>query len=1009
MKSPIRTRFRLWMLAFTMVLIPSFSSAQTYGGDYTVDGNYAEWNLNLDFHSNMFRSFNPVDPIQSRLFLHYNCETGKLFVLVLVEPKFVGILSPDDAWVAIDGISNKLLKGTDNNDGTPPDFAWVTPGYGGISGQVRGFEGSISIPPGSHRLIAHLQVYTGSSIETSGSDRQTHTDGVVLTLKCGDSYDVGVEKTVSDPTPDLNGEVDFVVTVTNHSSNPVQDVEVADQLNISAFTLINVITSQGSFSAGIWSVGTLAAGSSATLTITVEVLEETESCNTVRLTAYDHFGVDFNPANNTDEACVDPKEPVELDLGIKKSVYNAVPKIGETSVFSIVITNYSPIFPATNVLISDVLDAQFTLTDATMSTGSFNQTLGHWTLPILNPLSQATLTLTVAVQGSADNVAQLISLDQTDTNPANNSSMVSVTCSGSSGGNTGGIESDGSLAGHISSRNFMRIKSGSMNSMDQPFELIPYTKELAHQGVIKQAYINKGDTKLAELIPENGPFHSRAFVSTPEDLLQLSNALEVFSVDYFDSSAHRMGAILAMITDQGSVYNHTKLICDRLSGATLDLVRIVQINGNPFILSKLVQANGEVDYAISFISYLENDQMMVDNRWHNEEYHTAEGATIYNFQIWSVTPQSTIELTEGVLEQLGSTTTLEYRNQENPKVPSVFVSSGFYRNGSLILNLKNQAGASSISVQGSLTRAEQADRQPFKITLPVSSNENNPQVEIPVGYLFDIDLNVGNSIDRTRDGLYFADGPWGRDFDSNGTVIEEYTVEPYQGETFGDALVLERNVSAKGKTKSYFSIFRSLKPGNIPTDLSAHSNLQFQAQGTGVVTLTVTKKSIDQWSSQYRTTFTLQPNWDTYTIDLTKLRSITNSQIINLEDILSVVFTITGDGMNMNDFGINLKNLRFVPGSTLMNPPDYDGFNLLTFPNPANHTTTISFNLPADDRTRLEIRDIHGRVVMVVIDKTLARGEQRVEVNISNLDQAIYIIQLMHGWVTETRRLSIVK
>jgi hypothetical protein len=55
--------------------------------------------------------------------------------------------------------------------------------------------------------------------------------------------------------------------------------------------------------------------------------------------------------------------------------------------------------------------------------------------------------------------------------------------------------------------------------------------------------------------------------STPTDLLELTNATEVLSVDYFDGN-ERQAVCLVTKTD-GEVYSHTKSICDRVGGAEL--------------------------------------------------------------------------------------------------------------------------------------------------------------------------------------------------------------------------------------------------------------------------------------------------------------------------------------------------------------------------------------------------------------------------------------------------------
>jgi hypothetical protein len=75
------------------------------------------------------------------------------------------------------------------------------------------------------------------------------------------------------------------------------------------------------------------------------------------------------------------------------------------------------------------------------------------------------------------------------------------------------------------------------------------------------------------LVPEIGSDSTDAFKSTPTDLLELTNATEVLSVDYFDGN-ERQAVCLVTKTD-GEVYSHTKSICDRVEVQNY----LVQIHG----------------------------------------------------------------------------------------------------------------------------------------------------------------------------------------------------------------------------------------------------------------------------------------------------------------------------------------------------------------------------------------------------------------------------------------------
>jgi hypothetical protein len=130
-------------------------------------------------------------------------------------------------------------------------------------------------------------------------------------------------------------------------------------------------------------------------------------------------------------------------------------------------------------------------------------------------------------------------------------------------GNQGGLESDGCLAGAIANRNFKRSKTPSV-SFDNPEELQSFKE------VKKGSLQVRGDVELEQYIPENPLFEpTRAFLTTPNDLIGITNAKKILSVDYFDAVTEgRLAAVLTSKTES-KVYDHTKTICDRLVGSTL--------------------------------------------------------------------------------------------------------------------------------------------------------------------------------------------------------------------------------------------------------------------------------------------------------------------------------------------------------------------------------------------------------------------------------------------------------
>src|SRR5438552_8584797 len=97
--------------------------------------------------------------------------------------------------------------------------------------------------------------------------------------------DIGLAKSVSDATPAVGTNVTFTVTAHNAGPNPAASLQVTDVVP-AGLTFVSANPSQGTYNAGtgVWDVGALAVGFSATLQIVVTVTGTTPVVNTVKRT-----------------------------------------------------------------------------------------------------------------------------------------------------------------------------------------------------------------------------------------------------------------------------------------------------------------------------------------------------------------------------------------------------------------------------------------------------------------------------------------------------------------------------------------------------------------------------------------------------------------------------------------------------------------------------------------------------------------------------------------------------
>ena len=171
---------------------------------------------------------------------------------------------------------------------------------------------------------------------------------------------------------------------------------------------------------------------------------------------------------------------------------------------------------------------------------------------------------------------------------------------------TGGLESNGSLADQISKRN-IRLTLNPDESVRMKQEgIIPFVPRVV-----------RSEFDISNFIPQE---FRDAFVaeSSPEDLVDITNAEDVVAADYYIND-QRVATILALESDE--VYEHTKYICDRLSGSRLIDISQMYLNGGLFMTYELLNPQSKVEYAASFSMYHDDEQgFVIENHWNLHSY-----------------------------------------------------------------------------------------------------------------------------------------------------------------------------------------------------------------------------------------------------------------------------------------------------------------------------------------------------------------------------------------------------
>ncbi len=263
--------------------------------------------------------------------------------------------------------------------------------------------------------------------------------------------DLSIANAVSNPAPHEGDAINYTITV--NAGGPSSSLAVAVQNAFPAGLKFNsAAVSGGSFvtSTGLWTIGTMTAGSNATLRVFATVSSGTAgTVITDTATASQSATLtDPNPANNSATAtftvasATAPVSPT-ADISVTNVASNPTPHEGDIVTYTVTV---SAAGPSSSLLVAaqNILPTALNFVSANTSGGAYSSSTGAWTIGTMTPGSAQTLSLAGSVKtgqagktiSSVATVAESGSL--IDPNPANNSAVATIIVATSTGGGGGG-------------------------------------------------------------------------------------------------------------------------------------------------------------------------------------------------------------------------------------------------------------------------------------------------------------------------------------------------------------------------------------------------------------------------------------------------------------------------------------------------------------------------------------------------------------------------------------------
>ncbi len=264
---------------------------------------------------------------------------------------------------------------------------------------------------------------------------------VDITVQAAAEVDLSISKTVNDAAPFENEMITYTIVVTNPSSEFSAINILARDLLPAGVTYVSHVATLGSYDqfSGDWEIPLIEILANATLTINAMVNEGAAGStitNTANIIEADPS--DPNTVNNSASVDITVQLSDQIDLSIEKTVDDPMPTEFDYILYTVTLTNPSTTETATNIVVFDALPDGLSpgeTWDIDVSLGSFVVTGNGeitWTIPALNPLTAATLTVSPEVDFGTGgqiitNTAEIVSFDQTDPDTSDNSSSVDLT------------------------------------------------------------------------------------------------------------------------------------------------------------------------------------------------------------------------------------------------------------------------------------------------------------------------------------------------------------------------------------------------------------------------------------------------------------------------------------------------------------------------------------------------------------------------------------------------------
>jgi len=305
----------------------------------------------------------------------------------------------------IDPVTGNYTANLDMTNGGQIVFTFTGTVGAALGGQPLTVEASIIRPadvtdpdatnPGTNPPTnPHVECLNGTTTENCNNIKYN-------TITPAVTADLAVLKIADNMTPMVGESITFTIVATNNGLNNATNVSVTDQLQ-DGYAYVSSTVTTGTYNAnnGLWTIGNLANGAIATLTITATVTATGNYGNTATITGAE---TDPNVTNNT--STIIPTRRLNIIDAVNDSVTNVNGYTGATNVVNVYTNdtlNGTAVNPSQVTLTTTVSNPNLILNpngsvDVIPGTPAGPYTLTYQICEIANPTNCDTATVTVTV------------------------------------------------------------------------------------------------------------------------------------------------------------------------------------------------------------------------------------------------------------------------------------------------------------------------------------------------------------------------------------------------------------------------------------------------------------------------------------------------------------------------------------------------------------------------------------------------------------------------------------